>query len=72
MASRKPAPKAAPAGSGSKPISVVLDVMQPKKHSIKFMTSAEDQAFNALYVMNGAHALLGRPDKIKVTIEPIE
>jgi hypothetical protein len=64
-------PKAATPAS-SPAVVIVMDVMEPKKHSVRFLTEEEGAAVGNLYLNNKGHAALGRPGKIKVTIEPAE
>jgi hypothetical protein len=63
-------PKAAT--SASPAVVIVMDVIEPKKHSVKFLTEEEGAAVGNLYLNNRGHVALGRPGKIKVTIEPAE
>lgn len=68
----KAKPKPVAAATSSQSIVIELEVMEPKKHSIKFLTDNEDSPINGIYLANRWHAVLGRPGKIKVTIEPAE
>jgi len=51
-------------------VEVILPDSDPKKSSIKFTTAARGVPITNLYLSNDAHAAIGSPEKIKVTIEP--
>jgi hypothetical protein len=53
-------------------ISVVMDIMEPKKNSVRFKTEADGVPFSNIYVSSAAYTQLGRPGKLKVTIEAVE
>lgn len=53
-------------------ISVTMDIMEPKKNSVRFKTDAEAVPFSNIYVTSAAYTQLGRPGKLKVTIEAVE
>lgn len=58
--------------SKTETISVVFDMMEPKRHSVRFKTEADNVPFSNIYITNAAHAQLGSPGKLKVTIESSE
>lgn len=70
MPQPKRKPPAKPATDAK--IEVILDVIEPKKHSVKALTEAEGQPFSNVYIKTSAYAALGRPGRLKVTIEPAE
>lgn len=53
-----------------KPIVVVLDKCEVKKHSRRFLTDDPSAAITNLYLKNADWESLGRPDTLKVTIQP--
>lgn len=57
--------------AAAKKLEVVLDLKDPKKHSVKFETATPNAPAQNVYLTNAAVAQLGDPASVKVTIEAI-
>ena len=53
-------------------LEIILDIKEPKKHSVKFKTDKEGVEADNIYVSNAGLAKLGNPDKLKITITAAE
>lgn len=55
----------------AKKVTLELGLFSGKKHSVLFKptVAVEDPPITGLYLMNSAHAKLGAPRKIAITIE---
>jgi hypothetical protein len=60
--------QAAPAKSKHKYV-VVLDNRVPRKRVIRFETDGENLPFSNIYLSNMADLALGKPEKVRVTVE---
>lgn len=69
------APRAKTKDSGgakaSPKIEVKLEVMSPKKHSVRYETEARPVAITNVYLSAAAYTDLGSPNGLKITIEPL-
>lgn len=72
MTRAKTKPKAAAAATDVPKIEVILDVPEPKKHSIRYQSATEGLPLSQVYVSKSALASIGTPSRIKVTIESAE
>jgi hypothetical protein len=53
-------------------LTVVMDIVEPKRHSIRYKTAAENVPFDNIYISSAAYTQLGRSGKLRVTIEAVE
>jgi hypothetical protein len=71
MAARKPAARDAQRPEKPAPVTVVLPNQVPKVHSIRFETPVRPVPFDNLYLKAEGFEQLGRPPKIRVTVEGV-
>lgn len=58
----------APAKKTGKSVTVTLESPQPKKHVVRYDSSADDAAIANAYITKVALAELGNPERVTVTI----
>jgi hypothetical protein len=63
-AARKPAAKT----TTQQTVTFMLDRPSPKKHSVRFEGSDNNLPVSSIYLTNAAHAQLGNPTAITITI----